>query len=799
MTHKNTRIAALALIALCAACGEDKAPGGGGANNALNNTNNNNAANNETPYVPGDCVDEQTFFKAQVWEPILATRCVGCHNESGVAAQSRLKLIAADTPEALKHNLEVTAALAKEDANGQSILLRKPSGTHAMGHVGGAIIAPDSADWRALATFVARARGEADMCAAPAPQACDIERPFPGPQRVRRLSHDEYDATLAALLGQQPGQWRKTLAADVVVHGFRNNARALIATPLLVEQWLDAAERISEAYIAELPNRLPCASQGGEACAREFIEGFGRRAFRRPLTAEDTARYLELWRATSQADGFAQGIRDVMTAQLISPHFLYRMEIGEAQVDGTYALTPHEIAVELSYMLWGEPPDAALVAAADGGELGTPEQIEAQAKRLLADPRAAKKFNLFVREWLEIERLEHVVRDTNTYPEFTPAVRAAMLAETERFVTRALDGGKGTLPALLAAPVTELDPTLAAFYMAQAGEVEDTRRPGLLAQGSVLTTHALTTSSSPVHRGKIVRERMLCQHLPPPPPNLDTSLKDVEPGTSPRERFRQHSEDAACSGCHRLVDPIGFAFERFDGVGRWRDDYAGKPIDARGEIVNTAKSNSTFDGLDQLVDVLADSPDVHACFTLQQLRYGYGLEESDDYACMLCALEDGFVTKGGLTFESLALSMVRQPHFRTRVAEGTTPAQWYSPDTAPPADMGGLDMSIDMSEPPDMTSTPDMSSPSGPDTEGVSVREVIKDDWGAGWCQDVFVKNDSAGSLMWRITLEVGGTLTTSWNATPSAQSGRITFVGAPYNATLGAGEEATFGFCATR
>jgi hypothetical protein len=295
----------------------------------------------------------------------------------------------------------------------------------------------------------------------------------------------------------------------------------------------------------------------------------------------------------------------------------------------------------------------------------------------------------------------------------------------------------------------------------------------------------------------VVRERLLCQKLPPPPPGLDTSLRDVEPGVSPRDRFTQHAEDAACSGCHRLVDPIGFAFEHYDGVGRYRPNYQGATIDATGHIVSTPATNKEFDGLDQLVEVLATSPDVHQCYALQQLRYGYGLHGDDDEACMTKALYRDF-SAGGLTFESITLSMIRQPHFTQRVPEGTSPDQWYAPNTPPPIDPPDMS-SPDMPTPVDMASPPpDMSAPPAPQ-EGISVREQINDDWGQGWCQEVFVENSGAQQVTWAVTLQINGTLTTHWNSVASAQSGQITFTGAPYNATIGPAEQASFGFCATR
>lgn len=778
-------------------------------NNKSNNQTNNNAnhANNDNNiFEPSDeCLSDEDYFYQKLWVPTISVQCVGCHNGDGVAGSTGLTFVLDDSADGVAKNMSVAAKIAKKQANGLSVLLRKPSGQHVDGHAGGKLIDPQSNTYRQFATFVARVNGSAGECDMPKAPQCDPARPWPGVQRVRRLSHHEYDQTLSQLLGQQIHLGEK-MAADRVVNGFHNHAASLVASPLLVEQWLAAAESLSQAYVAQLSNHLNCASQANEACAEQFVNGFGQRAFRRPLTQDDRNRYMTLYRQVAAIDGFEVAITDVMTAMLISPHFLYRTEIGQKQGDGTFVLTQHEVASQLSYLLWGAMPDDTLLQAADRGELSSAEQIGAQAKRMLKDPRSAKHFGHFVDQWLELERFDQSVKADDTYPGFTPEIRELMKQETRLFLSHIFNEGQGTLPELFASKITFLNPTLKTFYGESVGLQGDQmqsvtldHRPGILSRGSILATHSLTSSTSPVKRGLLVRTRLLCQHLPPPPPGLDASLPDFEAGMTTRQRFAKHSESIQCAGCHRLVDPIGFAFETFDGVGRFATMDQGKPVDAVGEILNTFHTNGQFDGLAQLTATLANSQDVHQCFSRQVVRFGFGISDTDPMACTMNTVYDAFVT-GGLSMEALIVALISAPHFTVRVAEGSSLDQWYgtSPDMG--SDMGTdmSDMSTDM--PAEMTSddmnpTMDMTP-----TEGITVNPVVQDDWGQGYCMNVEVTNTGSAQVQWRVSQMIGtDKITTSWNSVRSADTGTVWFVGESYNNTLGANEKTSFGYCAQR
>jgi hypothetical protein len=609
-----------------------------------------------------------------------------------------------------------------------------------------------------------------------------------GERMLRRLARFEYDNTIADLLGLQ-GQASERFAADTVVNGFSSNARALVVTPLLADQLYASAERLAAEATQNLGALVPCdPARGDTACAEAFVRGFGRRAFRRPLRDAEVARYSALYAQGSADGGFAAGVELVLTALLQSPNFLYRTELGQPS-GARYALDPYELATELSYALTGSTPDESLLDAAERDELVTAAQIDLQAARLIDSPRGRAHLARFVREWLELDRLGSVPKDALLFPEFDAEVRAAMAAEVERYVEHVAFEGDGTLEALLTAPLAFVNAALARFYGVSLprvldaegfGRVEmpDAQRRGLLALGAVMTTHARPDSSSPVHRGKLVRERVLCQHLQPPPPGIVVQPPPVDPALSVRERYAAHSAEQPCQGCHQLIDPLGFGFEHFDGVGRYRATDAGRAVDASGHIIASATTDGEFDGAAELAALLGGSEEVARCFAMQWMRFAYGVEESAELACALEALQDGFVRSGG-DLRALMLATAQTAHFRVRLPG----------EPAPPGDPGAPS---DPSGPPDPQSDP--GDP--PDDDPLTVTTRTDSMWPAGHCKTVMVHNAGSAPIEWRVVLAIEGTLTDHWNATATGDRGEVTFAGADWNRTVQPGATAEFGYC---
>lgn len=629
----------------------------------------------------GGCPDDLEFFRTRMWEPVMSVQCLACHKSDGLAAGTRLMLLPPEAPGALEANFMTVRGLARTKVDGTPLLLLKPSGLHPQGHGGGTLLAQGGVRYEDFRRFTERVNGAPGACDdSSAEQACTPDSlDVSAKRQLRLLTRFEYDNTLKDLLYLE-SQWGQSFPAEEVVHGFDNNADARAVGPLLADKLLAAAESAASAAVTNLSRHVSCAP--GDACAQEFIQRFGERAFRRPLTDVERTRYQSLYSAVAGEDGYTQGIELVIASMLQSPHFLYRTELGQHLGGGRYALTDYEVATELSYLFWGSMPDETLFAKARAGALHTPEQISTEARRMLASPRSRAVLDHFVSQWLELELLVQAEKDSSTFADFTPEIREAMKAETTELFDQVIRNGSGRLPELFDSPYTFLTEGLASFYRVPAEasstavtpsglrrwELGGTGRGGILTHGSILASQATPQTSSPVRRGKLVRERLLCQPLPPPPSGVNVQLPPVDPQLPNRQRYQEHSSNVACSSCHQLMDPIGFGFEQFDSVGRYQPTLSdGRPVDASGEVLASPATSGTFTGVDGLQRKLAESPDVHACFSLQWLRFAYGTS-GEDATCAARQVNERF-RQDGLSIPELLHSLTQLPRFTTRLGE----------------------------------------------------------------------------------------------------------------------------------
>lgn len=749
----------------------------------------------EQAALSAGCPDDLAFFEANIWKPIMAQKCAVCHSADGLARNSKLVLRPPSEAGYMETNFAVVRQVAAMSVDGVSVLLLRPSARHPQGHTGGELIPFDGPDYKTFSTFVDRVT-KAKGCDAPSAVCKDV---IPGARSLRRLSRSEYDATIHDLFGID-STWGASFTSDIVVNGFDNNSGALRVTPLLADQIRRAAEEIADLTSVNLQAILPCQPAPGseDACAGQFIDAFGAKAFRRPLTPADHDRYLALY-SSAATDGFTEGVKLVITAMLQSPYFLYRSELGPegaaSDAAGMVQLTPHEIAAELSYFIWGTTPDAALTAKAGSGELAKPDVIEAEARRLLQDPKADVMIGRFMEEWLELDRLPTVPKDAATYPELNDIIRTSMHEEARRFFRQVVRGGAGTYPELMTANYSFIDDTLAQFYGVPApsgpkdaagfGQVDMSAedRAGALTLGGVLVTHSRPNASSPIHRGKLVRERVLCQDLPPPPPGLNVQPPPFDAAKSTRERYEAHATMEPCLSCHKLIDPIGFGFEHFDGIGRYRADENGQTIDVTGAIVATPATDGPFSGTADLAKKIAGSSDARACFARQWLRFAYGLQENAALSCLVDKVS-GDYSGGDLKIEELIVALTATRHFKERVADGSEAA---TPSSSGSSSSGGGGSS---------------SSSSGGDpggtTPGLDVVEVEDTKWETGYCHTVKITNTSGAKVQWVVKLKITGTLTDAWNAIETPDGEFMKFVGESYNNTLDPGAMTSFGFCAS-
>jgi hypothetical protein len=463
----------------------------------------------------------------------------------------------------------------------------------------------------------------------------------PGPSPLRRLTREEYDNTIAELANDttKPGQ---DFPPEARALGFNNIADAQTVTTLLAEAYKTAAEGIAERATKDAAGLLGCSETDG-ACVDGFIQRFGSRAYRRPLAADELQRLHAVY-AWGQANTTAiDGVRMVIEVVLQSPDFLYRPELGAGEAaPGVLHLSSYEMATRLSYLFRGSMPDQLLLDEAAADRLKTPEQVRTQAERLLAEPRARETFKSFHRQWLDLDQVAALDRDPALYAGYTDAIPGLLEQETEAFIDHVIFDDGGRLSTLLTAPYTFANDALAAFYglSAPGGDAfklvatDPAQRKGLLTQGSLLALQSKPQQTSPVHRGKFVRESILCQFLPPPPANLVITPPELNPSLTTRQRFAQHSADPSCSACHEQMDPLGLGFEHFDAVGRWRDTENGLPIDATGTLVRTDIDGS-FDGAAELADKLATSDQVADCMMKEWARFSFGRSETPEDACSL--------------------------------------------------------------------------------------------------------------------------------------------------------------------
>jgi hypothetical protein len=424
------------------------------------------------------------------------------------------------------------------------------------------------------------------------------ERGPPVTPRLRRLTFAQYDRTVSDLIG-----FEVTPSAELgpEVDGVTSVVWAGVES---------AAAGIGEMLRADpvaLAALLPCEPSGdGSACARDFVTSFGRRAFRRPLGELEIDRYLSLYtdRAELTENGtFEEGIALVVEAFLQSPYLLLRVETSATEKDGFILLSGYELASRLSYSLWNGPPDEALLLAAEDGELDTPEGIRREALRMLTGDDALRARTLMReahREWLGMVGAyghfwSNTQRDPELFPEFYPGIDVDFREEVLRFADRIVFDEDGGYRDLLTSPLSVVNARLAPIYGLEGDFTDEwvpvtldpALRPGLLTRAGFLGTHGRFSRGSLIFRGAFVLRRLLCVEIGSPPPGAEgTPLPDAtEELVTTRDRIQSMTSAPTCMGCHhQLINPAGFAFETFDGLGRHRTEDNGAPIDPSGSI-----------------------------------------------------------------------------------------------------------------------------------------------------------------------------------------------------------------------
>ncbi len=562
-------------------------------------------------------------FARDLYPLLQKAGCPECHNPDGVASVTRLHFPEADAGspriEAFGRSLAMLVDRAKPE---ESLLLQKP--TLRIPHTGGKRIVPGSPEEAALRSWIGVL---ARLAPAPAVRAATTTASPAEQTLLRRLTHSQFDNAVRDLLGDVSRPARQFPSEDYV-NGFKNQYQAQSVSPILAEAYGTAAEKLARSV------RPPECSAD---CADRFVTGFGRKAFRRPLTAEERRRYAGLYGRL--------GAPGVVEAMLQSPGFLFWTASTSVAEWKRYAR-----ASRLSFFLWNTTPDEPLLDRAARGDLDAPEGVEREVRRMLDDPRAREALDEFVSEWLRFDTVAAMVKERRSFPQFNREVALAMAEESRAFVADLVWSGRNFME-FFNGGHTFVNADLASIYGLEAPESEfgrvaypaDSERSGILGQGTFLAVTSKPAETSPTARGLFVREQFLCQKVPQPPPGTNTNLApaSAENPLTTRQRLGAHVTNEACASCHNLIDPIGYGFEKFNAVGARQEKIRitiptynrREPpktleldVDSRGWIAGIP--NSDFSTPKELGRILATTPQCQQCVVKQVFRYAMGRSET---------------------------------------------------------------------------------------------------------------------------------------------------------------------------
>jgi len=503
----------------------------------------------------------------------------------------------------------------------------------------------------------------------------------PGHVVVRRLSANEYDHTVRDLLGTtlKPGT---DFPADDLGEEFDDVGSALSLSPTYVRAYEQAAYALIDDLTASTDQArkeriLTCdVNTGGEACAKTIVTALARKAWRRPVSEEEsTGLLVPVKKAAELGAAPLEGLRYALAGVLMSPFFIFKLEVDPDPASMVpRRLNSHELATRLSYALWSSMPDDQLFAAADSDTLTTDQGVEAQIARILADPKSAALSDAFAGQWLNFRNLDDHEVEASTFPAYSPALVASMQAEARRYFNEFL---QTDLPVqgLLNARFSFMDATLAMFYGAtrpSTGAATDfvrvdttgIERSGMLTMGAFLVASSLPTRTSVVRRGQYVYERFMCGEVPAPPPGI-AGFPEPKAGLTARELSAQHRADPSCSGCHNIMDPLGFGLETYDGLGAYRTSESGVSIDSSGALPGGA----SFRGGVELADALAKDPRFLECVTKKLATFALGrlMNQADDLQWISFLTSTAGQSKAA-SLPALVRAIIMSEAFRSRGA-----------------------------------------------------------------------------------------------------------------------------------
>ena len=490
----------------------------------------------------------------------------------------------------------------------------------------------------------------------------------------RRLSSNEYKNSLMAVSRLAlDGIDFTNHPADPVLGVFSNDRSKLMTTRDHKEYYMSVGEEVA-ALMVQSSSAIPdnCRTVNTDGCIDQLIPSVASDAYRRPVGADEITEIKGIYTTISDEFGHAKGLEAILEVILSSPNFIYRTELGEGgSQNGLVVLGPYEIASQLSYMLIGSPPDAALLADAKNGGINDAAVRISHAQRLMASEAFLDQGLSFMDQWLGLNKIEGMSKDMDMFPEFTSSLKAAYRTETSLFI-RDMFANLGSPKSILTADYAFLNPMLKQHYGLPGGGTNEfvrtslagTSRSGLLTQGSFASIYAHQNETSPIFRGTKISTKLLCIKLPDPPSDIEPLSSAANSVLTTRERVAAHSSDPSCRGCHQIIDPLGFSLEGFDSIGKARTVDNNLPVDSSG-TVKVGDEEITFDSYKSLASRIADNPEYNTCFTDQMMRFSLGSYSTQKNSCYINEVTTSWQSSGG-SVKELLISIIGSDYFSMR-------------------------------------------------------------------------------------------------------------------------------------
>jgi hypothetical protein len=509
------------------------------------------------------------------------------------------------------------------------------------------------------------------------PPASDCQTPTLAKPRIWRLTKSQIANTLADVASFSSPSI-DMLPAETRLDGeFANQAGKLTIAPLVADQYYSIGDELGTQVVSQSATFIKCpvTALGTGTCLGDFIRGFGSKMWRRPLSDVEVQKLTALYTATSTSPGApADGLKSVVQGMFLSPNFLYRTEVGDNTTPGAVTnLTDYELASVLSYTLWDSVPDATLMNLAAQGKLRDKATLAAQASRMWGAPRAQSALYNFFSQWLQTDDLLSATKDP-MYTQYNAQVATDLIAESQMFLNSVVFQGDGTFKTLFTASYGYVNARTAPLYGITNAtgtnltktDFDPSQRRGFLTMAGFVSAHSDGDDTAIVSRGRYFRGDILCDHIPPPPNPAQAVFgpRSSDPNMTNRERLISHVQTPACASCHDIFDPIGFAMENYDPIGRYRTMDKGKMIDGSGSIP-LGNGTISFTNFIDFIDKLSKTPELYACFSTQYFSFSTGRNFDEINACERKTITDEFV-KSGYKVQNLVMSVVNSPSFTAR-------------------------------------------------------------------------------------------------------------------------------------